>query len=192
MTRASNGLRPAVFLDRDGVLNHVVWRDGEPASPRAVDELEIEADAPQALEMLKAAGYLLLVVTNQPDVRRGLMAAETLEAIHARLAAALPVDDIVACVHDNADDCACRKPKPGMILDLAERHGVDLSRSWMIGDQDRDVACGQAAGCATILLKKFYNSGANSVPELGSGAVVETLLQAVLAIVEQPTIATAP
>lgn len=191
MTASSNALRRAVFLDRDGVLNRVVWRDGKPASPRAVDELEIEPDAPEALAALKAAGYLLLVVTNQPDVRRGLMPAETLDAIHVRLAQALPVDDIVACVHDNADNCACRKPKPGMLLDLAERHGVDLSRSWMVGDQDRDIACGEAAGCATILLKKFYNSGGGSGPKTGSEAVVETLLQAVSAIVGQPTIAMA-
>lgn len=191
MTTSSNALRPAVFLDRDGVLNRVVWRDGKPASPRAVPELEIEPEALPALERLKAAGYLLLVVTNQPDVRRGLMSAEVLEAIHARLAEALPVDDIAACPHDNADDCACRKPKPGMLLELAKRHGVDLSRSWMIGDQDRDIACGQAAGCATILLKKFYNSGGGSAPKTGSGAVVETLLQAVSTIVGQPTMAAA-
>lgn len=189
MTASSNGLRPAVFLDRDGVLNRVVWRDGKPASPRAAGELEIEPEAPDALAALKAAGYLLLVVTNQPDVRRGLMSAETLDAIHGRLARALPVDDIVACTHDNADDCACRKPKPGMLLDLAERHGVDLSRSWMVGDQDRDIACGQAAGCATILLKKFYNSAGSSGPKTGSEEVVETLLQAVSVIVGQPTVA---
>lgn len=189
MTTSSNALRPAVFLDRDGVLNRVVWRDGKPASPRAVGELEIEPEAPQALAALRAAGYLLLVVTNQPDVRRGLMSAAALDAIHGHLAQALPVDDIVACAHDNADACACRKPKPGMLLELAERHGVDLSRSWMIGDQDRDIACGEAAGCATILLKKIYNSGGASGPKTGSGRAVETLLQAVSVIVEQPTVA---
>jgi D-glycero-D-manno-heptose 1,7-bisphosphate phosphatase len=191
MTSSSNALRPAVFLDRDGVLNRVVWREGKPASPRAVDELEIEPEAHEALAALRAAGYLLLVVTNQPDVRRGLMPAEALDAIHVRLAQTLPVDDIAACTHDNADDCACRKPKPGMLLELSRRHGVDLSRSWMVGDQDRDIACGKAAGCRTILLERFYNSGANSHPDMGSGAVVETLLQAVFVIVGQPTIAMA-
>ena len=136
----------AVFLDRDGVLNRVVWREGKAASPRALSELEIEPEAPAALAALKAAGFLLFVVTNQPDVRRGLMAGETLDAIHAALAEALPVDEIAACRHDNADDCACRKPKPGLLLDLAARHDIDLSTSFMVGDQDRDIACGRAAG----------------------------------------------
>ncbi len=173
-------LRPAVFLDRDGVLNRVVMRDGKAASPRSVDELQIEPEAPATLAALKAAGYLLLVVTNQPDVRRGLMSAETLDALHARLAEALPLDEIAACLHDNADACACRKPKPGLVLDLAARHGVDLRRSWLIGDQDRDVACGKAAGCNTLLLERDYNSGIDS----GSDQVVETLSQSLAYILK--------
>jgi D-glycero-D-manno-heptose 1,7-bisphosphate phosphatase len=166
-------LRPAVFLDRDGVLNRIVMRDGKAASPRAIEELEVESDAPATLAALKAAGYLLFVVTNQPDIRRGLMSAETLDALHARLAEALPLHEIAACLHDNADACACRKPKPGLVLDLAERHGVDLRRSWLIGDQDRDIACGKAAGCNTILLERDYNSGTDTAAD----QVVETLSQ---------------
>jgi D-glycero-D-manno-heptose 1,7-bisphosphate phosphatase len=167
-----------VFLDRDGVLNRVVWRDGKPASPRGLSELAIEAEAPAALAALKAAGFALFVVTNQPDVRRGLMTGEALDAIHAALALALPVDAIAACRHDNADACACRKPKPGLLTELAERHGLDLSASFMIGDQDRDTACGRAAGCATLLLARPYNSGA------GADHVVESLTEAVGAILE--------
>ncbi len=162
----------AVFLDRDGVLNRIVWRDGKAASPRAVDELVIEPDAPAALAALKAAGFKLFVVTNQPDVRRGLMPKASLEAIHRTLRRALPVDDVAVCEHDNADECACRKPRPGMLIDLARRHGLDLSASVMVGDQDRDIACGHAAGCATVLLARDYNSGA------GADHVVETLSQA--------------
>lgn len=173
-------LRPAVFLDRDGVLNRVVMRDGKAASPRSVDELQIEPEAPATLAALKAAGYLLLVVTNQPDVRRGLMSADTLDALHARLAEALPLDEIAACLHDNADACACRKPKPGLVLDLAARHGVDLRRSWLIGDQDRDIACGKAAGCNTVLLGRDYNSGIDA----GSDQVVETLSQSLAYILK--------
>lgn len=175
-------LRPAVFLDRDGVLNRVVMRDGKAASPRAVEELEIEPDAPATLATLKDAGYLLLVVTNQPDVRRGLMSGETLRALHKRLAEALPVDDIAACLHDNADGCECRKPKPGLVLALAARHGVDLGRSWLIGDQDRDIVCGKAAGCRTILLGREYNSGTNS----GADKVVARLSQSISTILQAP------
>ena len=155
-----SGLRPAVFLDRDGVLNAVVWRDGKPASPRSTAELRIEPQAAAALRALAAGGYALFVVTNQPDVARGRMAAEELDAIHQALAAALPVEEIAACLHDDADACACRKPKPGLLLDLARRHGLDLARSWMVGDQARDITCGRAAGCDTILVERSYNRDA--------------------------------
>lgn len=185
MSAANALLRPAVFLDRDGVLNSVVWRDGKAASPRVVEELQIEADAPAVLADLKAAGFLLLVITNQPDVRRGLMSDQALDAIHARVAQALPVDDILACRHDNADACACRKPKPGLVFELAERHGVDLTRSWMIGDQDRDIDCGRAAGLRTVLLRRAYNSGVQS----GADHVVETLSQTSPLIVRAPALA---
>lgn len=168
---------PAVFLDRDGVLNEIVRRGEVIASPRSVDELKIEADAPDALNRLKKAGFELFVVTNQPDVSRGLMSRETLDAIHAKVARALPVTEISACTHDNADGCACRKPKPGLLLDLAERYDVDLSRSWMVGDQDRDITCGIAAGCRTVLMAKPYNSNA------GSDVLASSLSQAADAII---------
>ena len=168
----------AVFLDRDGVLNRIVWRDGKAASPRTVEELIVEPDAPAALAAMKAAGFKLFVVTNQPDVRRGLMEATALDAIHTALRQALHVDDVAVCTHDNADACACRKPRPGMLLDLARRHDVDLSASIMVGDQDRDIACGHAAGCATVLLARPYNSGA------GADHVVDTLSQAMSVILD--------
>jgi D-glycero-D-manno-heptose 1,7-bisphosphate phosphatase len=182
-----SALRPAIFLDRDGVLNAVVWRDGKAASPRSVEELLIEPDAHAALTALKAAGYLLLVVTNQPDIGRGLMTGAVLDALHARLSLALPLDAIAACRHDNADDCHCRKPKPGLILDLAVRFGVDLGRSWLVGDQDRDIQCGQAAGCQTILLERPYNSGRKA----NADHTLATLSQTVSVIVDTPTLAAA-
>ncbi len=155
-------LRPAIFFDRDGVLNDVVWREGKPASPRSPDELVLAKGCLEVVNRLRSAGFLALVVTNQPDIRRGLMTAPALEAIHRRLADALPVQDIACCPHDDRDQCSCRKPKPGMLLDLARRWSVDLTASWMIGDQDRDTACGQAAGCRTALLSRPYNSGAGA------------------------------
>jgi len=171
----------AIFFDRDGVLNAIVERHGKPASPRTPDELHIEVEALATVQSLKAAGFAIFVVTNQPDVRRGLMPAASLEAIHAKLAAALPVDEILACTHDTADNCPCRKPKPGLILDLALRYGVDLSQSWMIGDQDRDIACGQAAACKTILISRPYNSADRS----GADHVVESLSQ-VISVIQSP------
>lgn len=168
--------RAAIFLDRDGVLNEVVFRDGKPASPRLPEELALVEDAAPALARLKAAGLLLLVATNQPDIARGRMSPQALLTIHADIAARLPVDDIAVCPHDDHDGCGCRKPRPGLLLDLAARHDVDLSRSWFIGDQARDVACGRAAGCRTVLLARPYNHGATA------DVVVESLWQAVTAI----------
>lgn len=167
--------RPAIFLDRDGVLNDVVWRDGKPASPRTVDELRIADGAAEAVRALSAAGYLTFVVTNQPDVRRGKMTAEALDAIHAALIQTVPVNEVRACLHDNDDRCDCRKPKAGMLLDLAARWDIDLSASWMVGDMDRDVQCGQTAGAHTVLLGRDYNSGSGSsadvvVPDLRQAA----------------------
>lgn len=170
--------RRAVFLDRDGVLNAVVHRGDVVSSPRTVDELQIVPDAPAALSRLRDAGFRLFVVTNQPDVSRGKMTADALETIHRRLAAALPVEAISACLHDNADNCACRKPKPGLLLDLAARRDLDLADSWMVGDQDRDIDCGRAAGVRTVLLDRDYNSGVGAAAD----ATTSTLSQAVDAI----------
>ena len=178
--------RPAIFLDRDGVLNDVVWRDGKPASPRTVDELRIADGAVEAVRALKEAGYLTFVVTNQPDVRRGKMSAEALDAIHAALVQSVPVDEVRACLHDNADLCDCRKPKAGMLLDLAARWDIDLANSWMVGDMDRDIACGRAAGSRTILLARPYNSQA------GADVVAADLRQAVAWILQTTPAEPAP
>jgi D-glycero-D-manno-heptose 1,7-bisphosphate phosphatase len=152
----------AVFLDRDGVLNRIVLRDGKPASPRSLAEFVLEPGVADALRPLDAAGFLLFAVTNQPDIRRGLMDNATLDAMSSLLLEALPLREVVACRHDDRDACDCRKPKPGMLTALAHRWRIDLAASTMIGDQDRDMACGRAAGCTTIQLQKSYNSGAGA------------------------------
>jgi len=147
----------AVFLDRDGVLNEPFVRDGVPRPPRGVEELVICPEVPGALALLKEAGYLLIVVTNQPDIARGTVTRASVNAINEALAAALPIDEFVMCAHDNADQCPCRKPKPGMVLDAAARHGVDLARSFLVGDRWRDIDCGAAAGVRTILIDRGYD-----------------------------------
>jgi D-glycero-D-manno-heptose 1,7-bisphosphate phosphatase len=149
-------VRPAIFLDRDGVLNEAIVRHGKPYPPRDLSELVITRGARAALEDLKRETFLLIVVTNQPDVARGKAARADVEKINAQLAAILPLDAIEVCEHDDREQCDCRKPKPGMILRAREKFGVDLARSFMVGDRWRDIEAGRRAGCRTILIGDGY------------------------------------
>jgi len=149
--------RRAVFLDRDGVLNRAVVRDGRPYPPAIVAEVEILPGVVEALQRLKMAGFVLIVVSNQPDVARGTTPQETVEAINAFLANRLPVDRFIMCYHDSADNCDCRKPRPGMLFEGAKEFDVDLSSSYMVGDLWRDVEAGIAAGCKTIFVDYGYD-----------------------------------
>lgn len=150
------GAVKAVFLDRDGVLNRALVRDGKPYPPTSVSELEIVPGAADALQALKGLGYVLIVVTNQPDVGRGTQSQSAVEEIHATMAQLLPVDEFVCCYHDDRDECACRKPLPGMLLDAAARRGIDLRASFMIGDRWRDIDAGHRAGCRAVLIDYGY------------------------------------
>lgn len=165
----------AVFLDRDGVLNRTEVRGGAPRPPATLAELQLLPGVPEALRLLAAEGLRLVVVTNQPDVARGATRAEEVEAIHAHLMATLPLDAVFACFHDEADGCSCRKPRPGMLQAAAAAHGIELDRSFMVGDRWRDVEAGRAAGCETYLLEQPWSepgrcSPDHTVPDLLSAA----------------------
>ena len=160
----NNMSQKAVFLDRDGVLNNAIIRDGKPFSPRNVSELTIPDDVLSALGKLKAAGFLLIGATNQPDVARGDNTIEAVEAINKKLMAILPLDEIYVCYHDDADQCQCRKPLPGLITDAAIHHDVDLTASFMVGDRWKDVEAGQRAGCKTVWLNQGYQEQAPKHP----------------------------
>lgn len=149
--------RRAVFLDRDGVLNRAIVRDGKPYPPTSLEELEILPGVEDALCSLKSGGYVLVVVSNQPDVARGTTSRSTVESINEYLGKHLPIDRFIMCYHDSGDGCACRKPRPGMLVMGAEEFGVDLGKSFMVGDRWRDVAAGIAAGCRTIFVDYGYN-----------------------------------
>ena len=149
-------LRPAVFLDRDGVLNRAVVRDGKSSPPSGLEELELLPDVASSLRDLKAKGFVLYVITNQPDVARGTQTRDSVEAIHEALTSSLPIDDIFVCYHDDVDNCACRKPKPGLLFEAQRKYNVDLSRSFVVGDRWRDIDAGHSAGCKTILIDYDY------------------------------------
>jgi D-sedoheptulose 7-phosphate isomerase len=153
----SSGKARAVFLDRDGVINRAFVRDGKPFSPPTSQELEVLPGVPEALHELKSHGFKLLVVTNQPDVGRGKQPRETLDTLHRMLRKRLPLDDIFVCCHTDEDRCDCRKPMPGLLLDAARKHNVDLAASFMVGDRWRDVEAGYNAGCKTILIDYGYS-----------------------------------
>ena len=172
----SAGARRAVFLDRDGVLNEVVLRNGAPESPRTLEQLVLPRDI-GAVQRLKDAGLLLFLITNQPDITRGNVTHEFLESILDRIRVHVPLDDVRVCPHDDADACECRKPKAGMLLDLAREWQVDLDRSWVIGDMWRDVGAARAAGCTSILIRREYNVDAEPDVEVSSlSEAVEVVL----------------
>jgi D-glycero-D-manno-heptose 1,7-bisphosphate phosphatase len=154
----------AVFLDRDGVLNEAVIRNGKPFAPMSPDDFRIYPEAAPALARLKEAGYLLIVVTNQPDVSRGTQTCAAVEAMDGRVKAELPIDEFRICYHDDKDNCHCRKPKPGLVLDAAAAHAIDLTRSFLVGDRWRDIDCGAAAGVRTIWIDRGYQERGPSQP----------------------------
>jgi D-sedoheptulose 7-phosphate isomerase len=176
--------RPAVFLDRDGVLNRAVVRNGKPLPPGSLAEFEIIPGTASALRDLKAHGFALYVVTNQPDVSRGTQTREAIEAMHRALSSALPIDDIFVCYHDDKDACDCRKPKPGLLFQAQRKHGIDLARSFFIGDRWRDIDAGDASGCKTVLIDYGYgekepahppDATVKSLPEAADWIIASTL-----------------
>lgn len=166
--------RKAIFLDRDGVLNNAIVRNGKPYPPASLDEVMVADDVLPALQALKAQGYLLIGATNQPDVARGTTEKSLVEAINAVLLAMLPLDEIRVCYHDDKDGCTCRKPGPGLMTEAAKELDIDLSASIMIGDRWKDIDAGQSAGCKTVWIDRGYDEKKPASPD----AVVQSLGQA--------------
>ena len=148
--------KTAVFLDRDGVINHAFVRDGKSYPPQTMGEFTLIAGVIEACEQLKAAGYLLIIVTNQPDVSTGKQEESVVCQMHDHLRKALPIDDIYVCYHVDADGCECRKPKPGMLVEAAKEYDIDLPHSFMVGDRWKDIDAGDACGCQTFFIDYNY------------------------------------
>jgi len=172
MDDAGVSRRAAVFIDRDGTLNELVYDEqhGILDSPRRPDQVHAIAGAGAFLKDVREMGYLAVVVTNQPGIAKGTLSHPDLDAVHARLAELCAReggrwDDLEFSPYhekggpqarpDYVRDSDCRKPRPGMLLRAAERHGIDLAKSWMVGDGLVDVQAGRAAGCRTILLTRL-------------------------------------
>jgi D-glycero-D-manno-heptose 1,7-bisphosphate phosphatase len=162
--------RRAVFLDRDGVINRVVVRNGQPHPPSSPKDFELYDDVIDECARLKAADFLLVVITNQPDVGRGVQSRKAVEAMHLKLQSALPsLDRIETCYHGGGrygQPCDCRKPRPGLILRAAAELNIDLKESYVIGDRWRDIDCARAAGCRAIFIDRGYKEKLSQAPDV--------------------------
>lgn len=163
-TKGKPSVRPAVFFDRDGILNEIVMRGETVGSPRVLEEFILKPGARQMVALARDAGYICIVVTNQPDIERGLQSREELDAMHHLLDMELSPDGIEVCPAGSADDRR-KKPNPGMLLDAAARWGIDLRQSWIVGDSDKDIGAGKMAGVRTILLATDYNRGVHGAAD---------------------------
>ena len=155
-----------VFLDRDGVLNEAPVVGGVPRAPATLAEMKLLADAEPACARLRNEGFLLICITNQVEISRGGASSAEVEAINDRLIEVLGLQEVVVCPHDDEDNCVCRKPKPGMILEAARRHEVDLSRSFTVGDRWRDIEAGRNAGTKTVFVDRDYEERLTVVPDV--------------------------
>jgi D-glycero-D-manno-heptose 1,7-bisphosphate phosphatase len=143
--------KSTIFLDRDGVLNGLVARDGGFFSPRKFSDFQIFEFVPEVIRKLKDHGFLLVVVTNQPDIARGLMEKSELSKMTSEVLR-IGVDHVYICPHDSQDLCACRKPLPGLIFQAAEDLNIDLPASWLVGDRQTDIEAGLASGLRCVLI----------------------------------------
>jgi len=178
--------RRAVFLDRDGVLNWPIVRDGQPHPPARIEDFELYEDVVDGCARLKAAEFFLVVITNQPDVGRGTQRREAVEAMHVKMQLALPsLDRIEICYHAGeryGESCDCRKPRPGMILRAAAELKIDLCTSYVIGDRWRDINCARAAGCRAIFIERGYEESLREAPDF----TVANFGDAVTALLRDP------
>jgi D-glycero-D-manno-heptose 1,7-bisphosphate phosphatase len=172
--------KKAIFLDRDGVINKLIMREGVGRAPYVLEDLVLIPGAAEACQKLKHADFLNIVVTNQPDVARGWVLRENVDLINNQIRELLEIDDIKICFHNNADNCSCRKPAPGMLLEAALEWKIDLAQSFMIGDRYSDIAAGVSAGCRTILVGPGDTQGIYPTPN----HKVDSLLEAVQIILK--------
>lgn len=170
-------MNKAFFLDRDGIINKAIIKEGKPFSPRKFKEFKLKKGIKNLLREFKEMGFLNIVVSNQPDITRGLMKMEELEKMVNFIRKKLLIDDIIICFHDDIDNCQCRKPKPGMLKKAAKKWKINLKKSFMLGDGWKDIEAGERAGCRTILLKTSYNLKVDSDFKISSLAEILDIIK---------------
>lgn len=171
-------MKPAVFIERDGILSKALVERQHPVSPITMDQFHLNTEVAPLLHELKAAGLLLIVTTNQPGISRGYQSRRQLDRMHQSLRAAFPIDDLLVCPHEDADRCPCRKPKPGLLIEAAHAWGIDLNRSFVISDKWQDAEMARRGGATSLLVRSpWLGDGHHDfvLPDLNS--LVEKLLQ---------------
>jgi D-glycero-D-manno-heptose 1,7-bisphosphate phosphatase len=171
-------VKQGVFIERDGILNHVRVERQQQITPLTLEEFKVNEEAAPLIKKLKEAGLLLIVTTNQPGLSRGSQSRRELDRIHEALRRALPVDDILLCPHDQSDHCSCRKPKPGLLVEAGFKWKLDMDRSFVISDKWQDAEAARCAGCTSLLLQSPWVGAVHRdfvLPDLG--AVVSKILQ---------------
>ena len=163
----------AVFLDRDGVINKAIVVNGLPFPPKQIKDVRILPGVFKAVKALKSNGFELVVVTNQPDVKRGLITRRKVELINKYIMSELNIDHISCCYHDDSDHCQCRKPAPGMLLAAAQNLNLNLTSSFMVGDRWRDIHAGQSAGCTSFFIDYGYNETSPKLPFIRVSSLLE-------------------
>lgn len=158
-------IKRAIFLDRDGIINSSVVKEGKPYPPASVVEVQFITGVRECLLKFAKKGFLIFIITNQPDVARGTKNIEEIEKIHHLIKEQFPVDEIFACYHDDEDHCTCRKPGIGFFLQAQRDYAIDLTQSYMVGDRWRDIDAGKNAGCTTIFVDYGYNEKLKQQPD---------------------------
>ncbi len=165
--------RPAVFLDRDGVLTREIVRDGAAYAPTRVEDFVLVPEAGAQVQRLRDAGFICIVFTNQPELANGKLNPADLEEMHRQMRAAISLDDIYFCPHGRDDGCPCYKPKPGMIEQAVARWDIDLAASYVVGDRWRDIGAGNVTGCYSILIDRSYSG--DCLPDLRVASLTEAV-----------------
>ena len=168
-------LIPGIFLDRDGVICRTFIRNGKPFAPRSLEEFKLMPNSRRSVMQLKQAGFIVVVVTNQPDIGNGFVNNEVINEMHQKLLEKTLVNDIIVCPHRQDYGCKCRKPEPGMLFTASEKYGIDLRKSFMVGDRASDIEAGEKAGCRTVFIDRHYSEPPPPAPE----AIVNSLQKAV-------------
>jgi|SRR5579859_742150 len=173
-------MKPAVFIERDGILNAVAAAGRQQITPLTLEQFRVKTEVAPLLVELKAAGLLLIVTTNQPGISRGSQSRRELDRMHQLLRESFVIDDLLICPHEDADRCPCRKPRPGLLLEAAYKWGIDLNRSFVVSDKWQDAEAARRAGATSVLLQsKWLGDGHHDfvLPDLPT--LVEKVLQLV-------------